>query len=78
LLIYKKLRVLRIKTARNMNIFYFYWINPPYKTLSNGPAQNGDYGTSLKDILVFCFGGIPGIILRSYSKLLVHILKEVA
>ena len=61
-----------------MNILYFYWINLPYKTLSNGPAQNGVYGTSLKDILVFCFGGIPGIILRSYSKLLVHILKEVA
>jgi len=66
------------KSARNMNILYFFWVNLPYKTLSNGPAQNWIYGTSLKDILVFCFGGIPGIILRSYSKLLVHILKEVA
>jgi len=28
--------------------------------------------------LVFRFGGIPGAILRSYSKLLVRILKEVA
>jgi len=61
-----------------MSILYFFWINLPYKTLSNGLAQNEIYGTSLKDILVFYFGRIPGIILKIYSKLLVHILKEVA
>ena len=59
-------------------------INLPYKTLSNSPAKTGF--TEYRQRTLWCPAsprhagqvGIPGAILRSYSKLLVRILKEVA